>query len=201
MRTYNEIKEGVVKKGYAWFAGNIDLNCIWERTSDTYTNKFTDWLHIAYIDNGIEKVLSLPATTKPGLHGSILNPTTVFGVTGTAVIVPGQYRSAWSFVDSYEGWTHYPYFQQVGKVDYWRDFNKDTIVDHVQLQNDKIFGTNWHRMSNVGHSGGNVDNWSLGCMGCEEPEWKKALPIFRQSVKLYGNLITGTLLETKDFNL
>lgn len=200
MRSYTEIKNAVIKKGYKWFSGNVDVNCIWERTSDTYTNKFTDWLHIAYLENGTEKVLSLPATTKPGLKGSILNPRTVYGVTGTAVIVPGQYLKAWEFVDSYKGFSDYPYFQQVGKIDYWRDFDKDLVIDEVQFQDNKIFGTNWHRMSKDGKKGGNVDNWSLGCMGCEEPYWKEALPIFRETTKLYGKTLTGTILETEDFN-
>jgi len=54
-------------------------------------------------------------------------------------------------------------------------------------------------MSNVGTFGsGEVNNWSLGCMGAAEPEFKKILPIVRASVKLYGDKFTGTIIESKD---
>lgn len=200
MRTYKQIKDTVIAKGYKWFDNNLSLNCIWERTNDLFTNKFTDFLHVAYVKDSSEIVLTIPATTKAGLKGAVLEPTTVEGVTGTAVIKPNQYVSCWQFKDTDKEFSSYPYFRQVGKIDYWRDGDKDGQIDRVQDQDDKIFGTHWHRMSQNGTYGsGLVNNWSLGCMGAPEPEFKKILPIVRESVKLYGDKFTGTLLETKDF--
>jgi len=200
MRTYQQIKDTIIGKGFKFFTGNLSVNCVWERTSDEITNKFTDFLYVAYLEGGVEKVICIPATTKPGLRGSILEPTTVEGVTGTAIIKPGQYLSSWEFRDTWLEFSKYPYFRQVGKIDYWRDGDKDTEIDRVQDQEDRIFGTHWHKMSKIGTYGsGQVNNWSLGCMGAAEPEFKKILPVIRKSVRLYGNKFTGTLLETKDF--
>ena len=200
MRDYNEIQKAVSKKGYKFFTSNLDLNMIWERTSDIITNRFTDYLHVVYSENGIGKVLSIRATTKPGIKGSIDTPIKYQGITGTAVIMPGQYRGAWEFRDTDKEFSKYPYFRQVGAVDYWRDGNKDLVVDHVQKQQDKVFGTHWHKMSQVNAVGDlQVNNWSLGCMGASEPEFRKILPIVRASIPLYGARFTGTLLETKDF--
>jgi hypothetical protein len=200
MRKYDELQSACERLGFMWFTKELSLNFVWERTNKVITNRFTDWLHIAYLENGEKKVLSIPATTKPGLKGSILEPVTVNGVTGTAIIkAPQQVRSGWKFIDSFKEFSKYPYFRQVGKVDYWRDGDKDTEIDPVQDQEDKIFGTHWHRMSNNGTYGsGQVNNWSLGCMGAPEPEFKKILDIVRRSAKVYGYLFTGTILNSED---
>jgi hypothetical protein len=201
MRSYGELKAMCTKMGYKFFDKDLSLNFIWERTSRIYTNKFTDHLHIAYVDNFKEKVLTIPATTKPGLKGSILEPVTVEGITGTAVIVPGQYRSAWKFIDSYTDFSKYPLFRQVGPANYYRDGDRDLELDEVNLQTNKIFGTHWHRMSKDDTYGsGEVNNWSLGCMGSPEPEWKKILPLVRRSVIKYGQLFTGTIVESTAFS-
>lgn len=201
MRSYDAIKQAVLAKGYKWYEGVLNLNFIWERESDEYTNKFTDFLHLCYTDvNGKNQAITLPATTKPGLKGSILEPVTVEGITGTAVIVPGQYLSAWQFKDTYKEFSKYPYFRQVGKVDYWRDGDKDLEIDNVNFRDDKIYGTHWHIMSNPGTYGsGLVNNWSLGCMGTPEPEYVKILPVVRDAVRMHGDLFTGTIMESVDF--
>lgn len=198
-RTYDQIKEIVKGLNYVWFEGPYNLNCIWERTSNEITNKFTDYFHICYqaTKDGQGLILTIRATTKPGLKGSILEPVTVEGITGTAIIKPGQYRSAWEFRDTDNEFSHYPYFRQVGKIDYWRDGDKDTVIDEIQDQEDRIFGTHWHRMSqNNTYGSGLVNNWSLGCMGAPEPEFKKILPLIRKAVAVYGNKFTGTIIET-----
>lgn len=201
MRTYNEIELALKKLNYNFFKGELNLNFIWERTSDIATNKFTDLLHIAYQENGVNKVLSIPATTKPGLKGSLLEPVTVEGIKGTAVIQsPQQCLGAWQFRDTLLEFSHYPYFRQVKPINYWRDFDKDLMIDRVQPQLKRIFGTHWHRMSqNNTYGSGNINNWSLGCMGAAEPEFKKILPLVRKSVKKWGNVFTGTILESKNF--
>lgn len=200
MRTYKQLRESVIKLGFKWFTKPYSLNFIWERTSYKATNIFDDWLHIAYLDsNGVEHVLTIPATTKPGLKGSLLEPVTVSGVTGTAVIKsPQQVIGGWQFKDTTKEFSSYPYFRQVEPVDYWRDGDKDKEIDKVQEQDDKIFGTHWHRMSNNGTYGsGQVNNWSLGCMGSPEPEFKKILDLVRKSVAIYGDKFTGTIIDSE----
>lgn len=195
--TYQEIKQLLSDKGYKFYSDKMNLNFIWERTSDLITNKFTDALHVAYVDeNEMPVVIAIPATTKPGIKGSIDSPITYEGITGTAVIVPGQYGGTWEFRDTDKEFSNYPYFRQVKPIDYWRDGNRDLVVDHIQQQDGKVFGTHWHRMSQNGTYGsGLVNNWSMGCMGAPEPEFKKILEIVRKSIPLHGKYFTGTVIE------
>lgn len=202
IRTYAQVKEAVKAKGYAWFEGAYNLNYIWERTSDDFTNKFTDFLHVCYQEtkDGAGTILTIPVTTKPGTKGSVLDPITVRGVTGTAIIKPGQYRGSWQFRDTFDEFSKYPYFRQVKPIDYWRDGDKDLVVDRVNDEEDKINVTHWHIMSQVNKIGsGQVNNWSLGCMGGIEDEFEKILPVTRKSVAIYGLNVTGTIMESKDF--
>jgi hypothetical protein len=194
--TLEQIKAALAKKGYSYSDKKDFCNFIWVRESDVITNVFSDNLYL--VVNG--KVIRIPVTTKPGLKGSILEPTTVEGVTGTAIIMPGQYLNAWQFRDTDKEFSEYPYFRQIKPINYWRDGDKDNQIDRVQPQLGKIFGTHWHKMSKVNDRGsGQVNNWSKGCMGAAEPDFKTILPYVRTHVKLYGDLFTGILLEAVDF--
>lgn len=205
MRTYQQIKLAVLSLGFKWFEKPFSLNMVQERTNFDATNKFTDLLHVCYKDeHGGEHVLTIPWTTKPGLKGSLLEPITTKddhgkNVTGTAVIIsPQQVLAGWEFRDVVDEFSNYPYFRQRGLADYWRDGDKDLVIDKVNEDDDELFGTHWHRMSQTGTYGsGNVNNWSLGCQGAPEPEFKKILPIVRQAVKLYGPMFTGTIIESQ----
>ena len=153
---------------------------------------------MAYKESGEEKVLGIKCTTKPGLRGSLLNPLTVEGVTGTAVIKEGQYRGAWQFVDSYTAFSKYPFFMQIKGINYWRDGDKDTEIDQLNEQLNKIFGTQWHKMSNVGDKRNidqfEVNNWSLGCCGAPATEWDNVIELTRRCVPIWGNRFTGTII-------
>ena len=187
--TYQELKTLVESKGYVFFDnGSFNLNFIWVRNDYHATNHFTDDLFIAFRDQILtEQVLAIKCTTKPGLKGSLLNPLTVEGITGTAVIKEGQYRGAWKFVDSYTAFSQYPYFMQIKGLNYYRDGDKDLEIDKVNEQDNKLFGTQWHRMSNVGDKrqieAFEVNNWSLGCMGAPISEWDKVVALTRTAIK------------------
>lgn len=199
-RTYDQIENAVKSLNFKWFNLPHQLNYVWERTNYDATNKFTDFLHVCYIDeHGAKAIFTIPATTKPGTNGALLEPVTVEHVTGTAVIQsPQQVIDGWEFHDTDKEFSHYPYFRQVGKVDYWRDGNKDFKIDKTQEQLDKIYGTHWHRMSQNGTYGsGLVNNWSEGCSGSPEPEFRKILDPTRAHTKLYGKRVTGTYIESQ----
>jgi len=199
MRSYQQLKTAVESLGFKWFKSPLSLNYIWERTSFEATNKFTDFLHVCYIDNNNKEIiLTIPATTKPGLTGSLLSPVTVRGVTGTAIIrSPQQVLGGWEFRDTDKEFSKYPYFRQVALLDYWRDGDKDKEIDKVNPEEDKLNGTHWHIMSKINTAGsGSVNNWSLGCCGAIHKEWDKILPITRLSCAKYGNRVTGTIIES-----
>lgn len=191
---YNRVKDLVLSKNHIFFEGdNFDLNCIWERTNNEITNMFTDFFHILYKENGIEKIITIKGTTKPGIKGSIDSPITYEGITGTAIIIPGQYRKSWQLLN---GGKKYPfdtwYFQQIQGICYWRDGDKDLVIDEVQEQDNKIFGTNWHKM------GEPINNWSLGCMGFHQKDFESLmLPVFQKAISIFkSNIFTGTIIES-----
>ena len=198
--TYQELKKLVESKGYTYFdSGEYNLNFVWIRKDMIADNHFTDDLHIGYKVKGVEQVTSVKCTTVPGLKKSLLNPVTVEGITGTAIIVPEQYRGTWEFRDTTSEFSNYPYFRQIKPVDYWRDGNRDTILDKVNEQDDRIFGTHWHKMSNVGDKRRvedfEVNNFSLGCMGCPVSEWDKVITLTRLAIKAgQSTKFTGTII-------
>lgn len=202
MRTYDQIKSSVEALKFKWLSIVNVPNYVWERTSFKATNKFTDFLHVCWIDEtGKKNILTIPGTTKPGLVGSLYNPLTVRGVTGTAIIrSPQQVIDGWDFRDTDKEFSGYPYFRQVAPVDYWRDGNKDDNIDKVNPEEDKINGTHWHIMSKINQKGsGFVNNWSLGCAGAIEDEFEKILPVTRKYVKAYGKTkVTGTFINSED---
>lgn len=213
MRTYDELQTVMKGKGYTWFTRNLSLNFIWERTSNKFSDIFDDFFYIAYLEEGEKKVIRTMATTKAGLY-SAQNPNTVDGINGVAVIQPGQYLSAWEFMQGQKlsiflrtnnitkyPWT-FPHFRQIGLLNYYRDGDKDANLEAFNAQFNKMFYTQWHNMSRPGTYGnGLVQNWSAGCMGWPEPETKMFLPLVIKSTELYSDKVSGTLLETKDFEV
>lgn len=211
MRTYEQLQKVMQTKGYKWFVKNLSLNFIWERTNNKFSDIFDDFFYVAYIDGEDKKVIQCMATTKAGLY-SAQNPNTIDGIQGVAVIQPGQYLNAWEFMygDKLTNflkvnniikypWT-YPHFRQIGLLNYYRDGDKDVNLEAFNEQFNKMFYTQWHNMSRLGTYGsGLVQNWSAGCMGWPEPETKKFLPIVMKSIRIYGDKVSGTLLETSDF--
>ena len=198
--TYQQLKQLVESKGFVFFdKGNYNLNFIWLRHDMIADNHFTDVLYIAYKVNGLEKVLTVQCTTLPGLRGSLYNPNTVRGITGTAVIQTGQYRGAWKFIDSYTKFSKYPFFMQIKPLRYWRDGNKDNVIDEVNPET-AINGTHWHKMSNLGDKRKiekfEVNNWSQGCMGCPISEWDKVIEVTREAIQAgQSGIFTGTIVR------
>lgn len=216
MRSYEEIKKAVIAKGYIWFEGELNPNLIFERTSDKYTNAFTDWMYICYQEKGKNKIKSCRATTKPGLYGegTILNPKMIEGIVGTAVVVPNQYKGLWhmSFFNRLEegiscmsGNPHLcPSLRQIGDVTVWRDGNKDLMIDKdAPKTTGGHYGINCHYMGNDQtpkiYSDDNLNNWSLGCFGAPLEDIYYLFLVLKYCSAKTGNIISMTLLETKDF--
>ena len=88
---------------------------------------------------------------------------------------------------------------QIKPIRYWRDGNKDNVIDEVNPET-AINGTHWHKMSNLGDKRKieefEVNNWSQGCMGCPISEWDKVIEVTREAIE-YGqsDVFTGTIIE------
>jgi len=198
--TTEEVIAAYKKKNYRFYKyGDYNLNFYGIRMDDVLDNYFSDLIGIIFNADGKTEHIQIPATTCPGLFGghAAKNPREA----GVAILVPDQYPHAWKFIDDYTTWLNYPFLLQVGKFRIWRDANKDEVVDHVNEQDAIGTGINCHRMSWNNVSGQPVNNWSEGCQGAEEPEFKKLLVPLRESSKKYGPIFSYTLFEKKDFEL
>lgn len=202
LKQFEDIKQLIESKGYVFFKGDtLDLNIIFERTSLDVTNYFTDFCHLLWYEKDVPMIRSYPATTKAGIKGGFDTPITYNGVTGTAVVKEGQYRSSYMLNMGRKDKQYpfnVPFLEQIKGLDYYRDGDKDLEIDKVQEQDDKVFFTHVHAMSKVGVRGFPINNWSLGCFGMEEPYFKEFIDICIKSSKIYGKIFTLTLIETNN---
>jgi len=76
--SYDKVKEAVLGKKYQWYSGELQLNIVGVRNTSgqvsdgaggvkhPLTNRFTDIVIVAWIENGQKHAESYPATTVPG---------------------------------------------------------------------------------------------------------------------------------------
>jgi len=212
MSLYQSLKASVERKGYKFFdKGDYNLNLLFVRNSDEFTNHFDDDLYVPYKLLGAEAVLHIKCTTKAGLygHGTATQPV----VGGTAILVPNQYLQSHKWIPKGHGWGngyHFAegeFFAQVGNLKVWRDGNKDNIIDHVAEQTIGNIGLDIHKMSPKGVvlpsiNDYRVDNWSNACCGSPEPYFMELVPIITKAIEVWkSDLFTITLLEKKDLYL
>ncbi|MDX1903796.1 MAG: hypothetical protein SFU27_06510 [Thermonemataceae bacterium] len=210
-RTIEQIKAVMQKKEYVFFEkGDYNLNLIAVRENDSFENTFSDTLYVIYKVKGIWQMLVLPWTTLAGTKGiggeqkPLTGAQTGTGVDGVAVIVEGQYRSVFNFVDTYTGFSKYPFFNQVQPMNYYRDNDRDGKITRTGKVYRGNYATLLHRMSNNGVASNEVNtewaSWSQGCNGCPEPEFARLVELTRKAVKLHGTLFTYTLLHANSFH-
>lgn len=195
----------MLAKGYRWYeTGAFNLNIVGVRSRNSESNKFDDFLLVAYKDASFQWVLKeYQITTDPGKPG-LLSPS---NPKGTAVIVPGQYPSAYMIGihgRSKPASRRYEALEQVGKMNYVRDNTRDSKIDASLWADPKnifsdILKTNIHRAGRwviqlfVGP-------YSEGCQVFPDPKkFDEFLALCKQSAKIHGNRFTYTLLLEEDF--
>lgn len=198
LRTYETLNYDLHEEQYK-------INLLGIRKDDIFDNMFTDRLVIFWKNENREWEKSdFEWTTMPGTEGKgVFNPIQVMGITGTAVLVAGQYKDTWRLYDTYTGWLRYPFFQQEQEVKVYRDGNRDTILDKYMPEQVGLFGINIHRMSGNGQHQRYVNSqyvtWSMGCQGAPEPVFRKIVDLARISSKYHSNVFTYTLIDDQDF--
>jgi hypothetical protein len=198
LRTH-EIFGAYVKKQYYLHIEPYRVNIFGVRLSNSSDNTFNDCVGLLWKDNnGNFFMKQYDATTDPGTYYR-LHP---MNSGGCAVMIPGQYK------DAYKIGLHHDYeaMQQVGKMNYIRDNNKNTILDWVYKQTgqykmySEIASTNIHHAYKVGTTK-NVDNWSAGCqVFANIDNFNEFMGIVKGNVNDYKfpNLFTYTLFESDD---
>lgn len=154
------VEAAVKSKGYVWFDSNkdYDLNIVGIRnsnTKNTVTNRFDDWITVAYKVNGVWQFHAFEGTTDPGItytQQKLLSPL------GVARLVPGQYRGSHT-IGMHQG--KYRALVQQKPLKVFRDANRDAVFDEKRIE-EGMFGINIHRSSPSGIST-QIDGWSAGC--------------------------------------
>ena len=138
--------------------GAYDLNIIGIRSKNRGAGEFDDWLAVVCKDiNGTWLTYWFPATTDPGIPWL----ETPGNPGGTAILVPGQYRSY--TLGKHRG-KYTALCQRAGPVKVYRDSNKDSFLDLApESVKEGMFGINIHR-SNLSDSGAQkIGRYSAGC--------------------------------------
>lgn len=194
-----DIPSIVRHKGYAFFTNGLyNLNIIGVRKDNNkkVTNLYDDILLVMYkTTRGWQKKL-YNITTEPGeyyMRKKLLNQK------GTAILVPGQYRSTWE-IGKHNG--KYKALVQCKPVKVYRDGNKDMIYDmYPETINEGLFGINIHR-SNESYTRKTIDMYSAGCQVFSNPDdFQSFLSLCDEQAKRYGNKFTYTLIDEKDLKI
>lgn len=175
--------------GYAVFVrGDYNLNIIGIRSAIRRAGAFDDLIGLVYRVDGRWIEQWWPATTDPAPR------------TGTAILVPGQYRGVYG-IDLHRG--KYPALcQRFGRVRVYRDANRDEILDMDPATIEEgYFGINIHAAANDPYAE-NIDltdkeigPWSAGCqVFARTADFQAFMSIVKRSRQLYGPRFTYTLL-------
>lgn len=172
------IQNEIRKRG--WIQPNTDL--VWLRYDKSYNNTFNDFV-LLYVNGQLIDILH--ATTTPGDYW-IYNPVTVGGITGVASMCEQQVINAHQFITDKEWkklWLNAPYFKQAKALQVYRDGNKDKVYDRNLITIAGAgSGLNLHRMG-----AGTINwNWSAGCNGTSDKDWKEKIIIHFEANKLYN---------------
>ena len=191
----NQIQEVLARKDYLFFDKEkpYNLNIIGIRSDNAVSNSFDDHLYLIYRDDRLNLLTHrFEVTTDPGAYW-LKNP---LNVNGTAILVPGQYRSSHE-IRKHQG--KYEALCQKAPVKVWRDNDKDTNIDTGGKTYEGIFGINIHR-SNAKTESTVVEKWSAGCTVFKKvADFNFFMDICRKAKGIYGNSFTYTLLEETDF--
>jgi len=206
LRALDMLRSAYDKKGYVFFEDRkYDLNIGGIRSDTTEPNRFDDSFFVAFIDErSTWRVAMWSCTTDPGLY--FLGSGKMGNRSGTAVLIPGQYRRCWKI--GKHGKKKYPALVQNGmpfKV--WRDHNRDGSLNRSGEIYDDVTGLNCHKAYswNEGKAIGRnkvVANWSAGCQVAEVSYAHDyiLMPLARKQVaKGAGRTFTYTLFDARDF--
>ncbi len=194
--TPDEIADVMSSKSYTVFTDSRghDLNLVGIRTSDDSANRFNDYFAVFYRYDQAWTHFLFPITTDPGTYWRE-NPELV---KGTAIVKPGQYRSAYKIGRH----RRYKALQQVGTITVFRDANKDRLLDTTGVDEDSgLHAINIHRASAT-RASTQVDKWSAGCQVFQDPDhFLFLLALCEKAKTKFGNSFSYTLLEDSDFDV
>ena len=185
------------QKGYVW---DPEFNLVGIRSLPQVNNKFTDYLVVTFVQNGVSRVYRMIMTTVPGYDRG---QTIFYGTQGRAVMKEGQYIDAYG-VGLHAG-KYTALVNRDGKryPDFFRDVNGDGILDISSppsvLNENKLVGLNIHSTRFNSSPFSNVYNWSEGC---QVIQWWQNFKHMMAIVNALGRkLYDYTLINSNDINI
>ncbi len=168
MLTYQKIQELYAKMGYRFFSSKpYDLNFGVIRTDltnglDQSADAFNDIFFVAYLDEtGKGRVHEYMGTVDPGKL-ELLDPSFAQAKKdGTAIIAEGYYPSVYVLGTHGTGQWQHEALRQDGTMSYYRDNNRDVILDLVGKRSDN-YATNHHAADKV-NLRKTIGRYSAGC--------------------------------------
>lgn len=190
--------QAIERLGYAVFTrGDYNLNIIGIRKSNGTPDAFDDLMCVVYREEGSWVMRCWPITTDPGLY-YMMDKDKQLNPAGTAILVPGQYRSTWGIGP--HGRTKYlALTQQYGTVKVYRDNDHDAEHDYDVAVEEGWFGINIHASDMSPYSGDKITEkvgaWSGGCQVFQkERDFRAFMKLAEASAELYGPKFTYTLI-------
>lgn len=200
--TLEEIKQATLRKKMVVFTRPFDVNLGGLRTKDNTSGLFNDWVFAYYHDeNGNVVGRVVAGTTDAGIYyrNKPLNKD------GTAIIVHDrQHRGVYQLQDPAKNKNHVGHkgrkaFRQIKDMAYWRDNDRDSVLDFggkIYIQNG---ATNGHYMGTVGKK---VEQWSAGCWGATEMNMNIIYGVAQKQIDNgLGDVFSYTLLYEPTFHL
>jgi hypothetical protein len=231
--SYDAVKAAVLNKKYQWFSGDLQLNIVGVRNSagqisdgaggvkHPLTNRFTDIVIVAWIENGQKFAESYPATTVPGASWSLSTNRKFASSTGKNANGVGIMKEK-QFINQYTRGMHHG-----GSS---KPHSALRSVSGQAAHRDKNYSDNWLTLavSPVGklgaaqaglfsdgggmqlHNSGastaankTVDNWSAGCqVFANEKQHNRLMELVGKSEKKNKtNKFSYTLLNNKEIRI
>ena len=142
----------------------------------------------------IKKIMVFPITTDPGTYW--LNHP--LNTLGTAVLVPGQYLNVYQIGYHKQDTSHRALVQTGAKVTVYRDNDKESYAEPVNLKETGFFGINTHRAKSTGETI-TIDKFSAGCqVFARASDLAEVLELCGFWKVVNNNLYTYTLLDEKN---
>ena len=183
----------VASLGYTVFeVGEYNLNIIGIRSKNHKANSFDDRICVVFKDEQGWVTRTWECTTEPGKYW-LEHPT---NVNGTAILVPGQYRSVWK-IDKHQG-RYDALCQRNGTVKVYRDDNKDDVIDlDVDSITKGMYGINIHK---AGSASTQVNKWSAGCqVFSHSSDFEEFMSICYAAKEKRSNSFSYTLIDEPEF--
>lgn len=187
--TVERLRSSLEALQYRFFErGDFNLNLIGIRAADRHADHFNDLLCIAFKQDGRWLLLCFDCTTDPGLFWR-QHP---MNVNGTAVLVPGQHRAAFTLGRHKN---QYPALTQAQPLPVYRDNNRNGRIDTDTALDLGWHGINIHRAHAV-HTSSRVGRWSAGCQVlADATEFEILMALCTRAGKRWGTSFTYTLID------